>query len=1027
MNRHTPEPSITATRNPAQFRWVLLSGMLLLNLLVAAVAVVQLKESRRDHEREALTAMQNLSLSLEREIASSFDKIDLGLQGVVETYAGLAARGRLDVREWEATLSRQRARLPILNGLRATDAAGNILYGLEADSARGASIADRDYFIYLRDHADAGMVISRPVFGRTTKLWVIGLARRLNAADGSFAGVAYAIVPLDHFRQLFATLKLGARDSIAFRDGDLRMIVRHPVLAGPGDVGSTQISTEFRSALDNSPGVGSYISGGSSIDGVQRLHAYRRNDRNGSYVNIGFAVDDYLEAWRSDVRHAVAFVGLFMLATLLFAWRILGLSRMQQSAFAQLQQSEAKFRSLFANMTEGMSLHELIFDAQGRPIDYRILDVNPAFEKHTGLAADQMRGKLATVAYGTPAAPYLDIYAKVAETGEPADFEVYFRPRRRYFRVLAYAAQSGQLVTVFEDITARHEAEENNRLMAKVFANSSEAIIITDADNRIIAINDAFTRLTGYLAEDVVGRDPHLLSAGRTPPEVYEQMWRSLETAGTWQGELFDRRKNGEVYPKWLAISVARDTAGKVTNYIGSFVDISERKASEERMRHLALHDPLTGLLNRFSLQERLAQALGFAKRNDKLLAVMLIDLDRFKAINDALGHQVGDQLLIQVADRLAQSVRDSDIVARLGGDEFVIVLPDIESPAQAAHVAEKIVQVVSQPYLIEGSEQRTSPSIGISLFPSDAVDGGDLVKKADVAMYHAKALGRSTYQYFTHEMQAVADQRMLIEAELRTALAQQQFVLHYQPQLDLRTGRLVGVEALVRWQHPLRGLVPPLDFIPVAEETGLIIPLGNWVLQEACRQLGEWIAGGIGHIRISVNLSASQFLDKELPGRVHALLQEHGLGADKLDLEVTESMSMASPDKTIALMQELREHGLSLSIDDFGTGYSSLAYLKMFPISTLKIDRSFVKDIETDHNDADICDVTVLLAHKLGLDVVAEGVETEEQLKYLLSIGCEKVQGYLISRPLPADRVENFIRNNPPMTGLGTIELWSE
>ena len=561
--------------------------------------------------------------------------------------------------------------------------------------------------------------------------------------------------------------------------------------------------------------------------------------------------------------------------------------------------------------------------------------------------------------------------------------------------------------------------------MASVFSNSNEAIVISDVHNDIVAVNAAFTKLTGYSEEEVLGHNPRVLSAGRTPPDTYRQMWESLRTTNSWQGEMLDRRKSGTIYPKWLSISVVRGDDGEIAHYIGSFVDISERKASEERVRYLAHHDLLTELPNRYSLHERLDHALGLCKRNNKQLALMLIDLDGFKAINDTAGHQTGDKLLIDVAARLRAAVRESDIVARLGGDEFVVVLPEIESPADAAAVAGKIVSAVSAPYLIDGTEQRSSPSIGICICPDDASESNDLLQNADVAMYHAKSVGRGNYQFYTPRMQELVRQRIGLEAELRIALEQQQFVLFYQPQLELATGTIVGVEALVRWLHPQRGLVPPDQFIPVAEETGLILPLGNWVLSEACRQLKAWQTAGLTHITMSVNLSARQFLDPALSDTVAAALKVYQLSADCLDLEVTESMSMQSPDESIRIMQALSDSGLSLSIDDFGTGYSSLSYLKLFPIRTLKIDRTFVKDIEVDHNDADICDVTVLLAHKLGLNVVAEGVETPAQLKFLLSIGCEKIQGYLISKPLPADAAETFIRNHVPLTNLGTIDIW--
>ena len=564
------------------------------------------------------------------------------------------------------------------------------------------------------------------------------------------------------------------------------------------------------------------------------------------------------------------------------------------------------------------------------------------------------------------------------------------------------------------------------KLMAKVFTNSGEAILISDAQNKIVATNAAFTKLTGYTAEEVLGKDPKILSSGKTPKEVYQRMWKSLSEQNAWEGELWDQSKSGEIYPKWLSISVIRDQNGQITNYIGSFNNISERKASEEKFLRLAYHDALTNLPNRLNLHERLEQIINLSKQNHQKFALLLIDLDRFKSINDTLGHHIGDLLLIEVARRLTISARETDTVARLGGDEFVVVLTEIESPADAADVAHKVVQMLSAPYLISGNDLRTSPSIGICIYPDDACEIGMLLKSGDVAMYHAKAKGRGNYQFFTEEMNRVVMKRQAMEADLHLAMERQQFVLHYQPQLDLNSGHLIGVEALVRWQHPTRGLIPPAEFISVAEEMGLIVQLGSWVLREACWQLKQWQGEGMTDIRMSVNLSALQFLDKDLAEHIQAILAETGLAADCLDLEVTESMSMASPGDTIAIMQVLAECGMTLSIDDFGTGYSSLAYLKLFPIHTLKIDRSFVKDIEIDTNDADICDVTVLLAHKMGLNVVAEGVETEAQLKFLLSIGCNKIQGFLISKPLPADRVKEFFNNYIPRTELGTVNLWT-
>lgn len=699
----------------------------------------------------------------------------------------------------------------------------------------------------------------------------------------------------------------------------------------------------------------------------------------------------------------------------------------RRTTLEALEAAEMRYRNIFEYASEG------IFQSTR---DGHYLAANPALAKLYGYDnAQALMTDLADIERRLYVLPNRreEFLTLIEKNGSLLNFEseVYRRDGSRIWiseNAHVVFGPKGEFICyegTVQDISERKRTEAHLQLMAMVFSNSNEAIIVTDASNHIIATNPAFTSLTGYQPDDVIGKNPRVLSAGKTPTEVFSDMWTSLHREGAWQGELWDRKKNGEAYPKWLSISLVRDEHGQIRNHIGSFIDISELKATQERIRHLAHHDTLTNLANRFSLHEKLAQALAFCKRNRMQLALMLIDLDRFKTINDTLGHQAGDELLVQVAKRLSHAVRESDIVARLGGDEFVIALPGIGSPADAAHLADDITREISAPYLIKGQELRTSPSIGICVYPGDGTEIGDLLKNADVAMYHAKANGRGNYQFFTEDMNIATTERMRLESDLRLAITRHEFLLHYQPQLDLRSGTIVGVEALIRWQHPTRGLVSPGDFIPIAEESGMIAAIGDWVLEEACRQLKVWQTRGITHLRMSINLSAGQFLDKTLPARIHELLAGNGLSADRLDLEVTESMSMASPDESISVMKTLSSSGLTLSIDDFGTGYSSLAYLKLLPIHTLKIDRSFVKDIESDPNDADICDVTVLLAHKLGLEVVAEGVETEAQLKFLLSIGCEKIQGYLISKPLAADQAEMFIRNNPPKKGLGTIDLW--
>ncbi|MFA6313832.1 MAG: EAL domain-containing protein, partial [Sterolibacterium sp.] len=584
---------------------------------------------------------------------------------------------------------------------------------------------------------------------------------------------------------------------------------------------------------------------------------------------------------------------------------------------------------------------------------------------------------------------------------------------------------------IIRDISERKQAEvairsgeAQLRLYANVYEHSGEGILICDHNNRILAVNPAFTRLTGYSIDELRGKNPHILASGNTPPKTYQDMWRSLGQKGYWQGELWNRRKDGNIFPEWLSVSVASDLAGQPTHYIACFTDISERKASEDHITHLAHHDALTGLLNRYSLQGRLEQALATIRREQRALAVMFIDMDHFKNINDILGHAVGDELLMEVARRLRDGVRDSDVVARLGGDEFVLVLTEVDNATAAARVADKILRALGEPYAIGEEELHVTPSIGLAFYPDDGDDCETLMKHADIAMYHAKSQGRNNVQFFTAEMNQAAVERLSLDHDLRVALEERQFELHYQPQLDASSGSVVGVEALVRWRNPRDGLVSPVKFIPVAEETGLIIPLGEWVLNEACRQLRAWRQEGLNGVTMAVNLSAHQLRSPTLLAYVTQTLERHGLTGIDLELEVTESVAMANPDASIGQLQNLRDLGVRLSIDDFGTGYSSLNYLKRLPIHTLKLDRSFVNDIETDANDVAICTATIALAHNLGLRVVAEGVENAAQHNFLATLRCDTLQGYLFSRPIPALAALAYIQENQLTHGQNVSDL---
>ncbi len=558
------------------------------------------------------------------------------------------------------------------------------------------------------------------------------------------------------------------------------------------------------------------------------------------------------------------------------------------------------------------------------------------------------------------------------------------------------------VVLIFHDIVERRRAEEKMRLAAKVFESAAEGIMITDAQSHIVAVNEAFTATTGYEQDEALGKTPSLLQSGKHDDEFYRDLWKSLKETGQWKGEIWNRRKNGELYPQWLSINTVRDAKGGVGNYVGMFTDITARKQAEERLRVLAYHDPLTGLPNRALFHTLLNQALAKAQRHHRLGAVLFIDLDRFKNINDTLGHAIGDLLLKEVAARLLTCLRQSDTIARLGGDEFTILLEEIAHEQDAIIVAQKTLAVLAEPFNLAGNEVFVTASIGLSLFPHDGSDVEALLKNADTALYRTKEQGRNGYTLYTAEMNATALKRMALENSLRRALERQEFLLYYQPRVALDTGHMLCIEALLRWQHPELGLVLPDQFIGLAEETGLIMPIGEWVLHTACAQTKAWQASGFPALRVSVNLSARQFKQPTLVDQVAGVLRDTGLAPGSLELELTESTVMQDAEDAITKLNALKRLGVHLSIDDFGTGYSSLEYLKHFPIDILKIDRSFVQDIPGDSDNGAIVRAIIAMAHSLKIKVTAEGVETAEQLGFLRAYQCDEMQGYYFGLPLP-------------------------
>lgn len=655
-------------------------------------------------------------------------------------------------------------------------------------------------------------------------------------------------------------------------------------------------------------------------------------------------------------------------------------------------------------------------------LDGTIIYVNPMFQLVTGYRPAEVVGRNPRILSGGKKSQqeYREMWAAllagktwIGEFHNRKKDGRLFWERATISRVVDERGMPMHYLAIKEDITDRKLSDAQLRIAATAF-ESQEGMFISDAAGVIVRVNQAFTKITGYGANEAIGQTPGFLSSGRHDAAFYAAMWASIGASGAWQGEIWNRRKSGEIFPEWLTITAVKDEQGNIANYVSTLTDITQRKAAEDRIKHLAFYDPLTSLPNRRLLIDRLFQAIVSSTRTGREGALLFIDLDNFKTLNDTHGHGRGDILLQQVGERLVACVREGDTVARLGGDEFVIMLEDLnqhanEAAAQAETLGGKILYALNLPFDLVGNEYHITPSIGVTLFADHQNSADELMKRADLAMYQAKAAGRNTLRFFDPQMQEAVNARVALERDLRNGLQLNQFLLDYQPQVDA-TGRLTGVEALVRWQHPVLGVVSPDEFVPLAEDAGLILPLGNWVLTTACLQLKAWAADAkTQHLTLSVNVSALQFHMEGFVSEVLATIKSTGAPASRLKLELTESLLVSDVDDIIVKMHALKSYGVGFSLDDFGTGYSSLNYLKRLPLDQLKIDQSFLREALVNANDAAIVSAIVTLGHNLGMMVIAEGVETQEQRNFLIDLGCTHFQGYFFGRPESVAALQKF------------------
>jgi diguanylate cyclase (GGDEF)-like protein/PAS domain S-box-containing protein len=723
----------------------------------------------------------------------------------------------------------------------------------------------------------------------------------------------------------------------------------------------------------------------------------------------------------------------------------------EKKAVRALELSRQQFQQLFEETPAGLILFEVIEEvANPRQREFRFLMVNESWLRETGVRGEYVLGKTVAEAFPRIENYWYETMNRVHETGRPERIEEYFVELSRLFDVSFFKLQEGLLACSFIDSTDRKLAEQRTRkqheqvrdsfgrvskylaanrkrqkreedkregcerqmvLSDSIFLHTFEGICITGADGKIEQVNPAFTAITGYSEEEVLGKNPRILRSNHHDKAFYKNMWDNLLNTGSWEGEIWNRRKNGEAYLEYLAITAVTDRKDQVLNYVAVFHDISELHSSKEQIAYYTSYDALTGLPNRTFFVNHCSKLITYADPHDETFAVALLDLDNFRDVNEAMGYEVGDRILKRVASRIGRCCRNQDTVARLGGDGFAILVPESgRSIDEILLILERVMETVAKPFSIGGSQVFLKASIGVSVFPDHGNKSQTLLQKAEMALYQAKELGGSRVKIFTESAQEEVRRRLALKSSLRLALDREEFELYYQPKVNLKDDTINGVEALIRWHRQDGQLIPPDEFIPLAEESELITEIGAWVIEEASRQLNIWHKQGLTHFTVAINLSARQFVDLDLLDRLHGAIDRHGLNVRDLQLEITEHTMVEQIDQTVAIMESITEHGFAISIDDFGTGFSSLAYLKQFPITTLKIDRTFVKNLPDDKHDKTIISLTLSLARSLGMAVVAEGVETQEQLEFLRELGCDEYQGYLCSRPLPAQELEKFL-----------------
>ncbi len=983
--------------------------VLALWLCLAVWIGVDLYYARERERQNAEKVAGTLARVLESHLQTTLQKIDLRFSEFIDVHRDAILR-RSPRSAMETQLAEYLALFPEVQGFRIADRDGNFVYDTSG-SHYEINIAELPFFRQLRDGTVTGVAVSGPMRSRLTKEWVVILARRIDDEDGRFAGIMVAAVRADYFESLFRRLEIGRQDAVGLWSSQLQLVARWP--RQEPWLGRKLEGAPILERLAAGEKTGSYLRA-SQIDNMRRLIAFRQVEGLPFIITVALAEQDYLAEWRKRALFSGGLSALLALA-------LLALARSWARSHASAEELAARMtEACRAKEEEGRALIDAIpapawlVDSEGR-----ILAINEAFARPVGKPMAELIGKSADDLFPPEIAARLrEGQLRVYREAGPVREEIWLegssgRYLYDFVRVPVWDAEGKPrgIAGVAWDITQRVEAEQRQRLVTQVLDNSNEGLLILDAQHKIVLCNRAYERMLGYASAELAGRDPMLLAGERYDTDLDARAREEVAVHGDWRGETWLRTRAGTEIPVWCNVSTVLDDEGKPQSYIIQVADLSERRAAEDRIEALATIDQMTGLPNRYGFIRVLDNWLSAGRSG----ALLIFDLDHLGRVNDAFGHEAGDNLLHATGQRLRRLLREGDVLGRLGGDQFGVLVTGRVDAVAIEVIVRKLLDAIAQPLTIDLSQVVSTACAGVCLFPGDGVDSATLLRNADAAMHRAKATGANNYRFFSLNMNQEMAERLRLESDLRGALDRRELQLHYQPQYDLASGRLVGVECLLRWRHPDLGNVPPNHFIPLAEESRLILPIGRWVMLEACRQNRAWQEAGLAPWVVAVNLSAVQLHDGSIVEQVRESLALSGLQPCCLELEITESVVMQDPEHVAAVLGRLKALGVRLSIDDFGTGYSSLAYLKRFPLDKIKIDRSFVTDLERDPNDAAIVRMVIGIAKELELKVIAEGVETAGQRDFLHSHACDEAQGYLFSRPVPPEDIQALAAAGPP------------